>query len=58
MKTSLLDVFKENTDHKLLKMLIEEYKNSIGLTEDEMVDKLVLKMKEVFEERVDAANPA
>jgi hypothetical protein len=58
MSTSLLDVFQESTDHELLKVLIEEFKNYLDFTEDEMVDRLVSKMMDVFEERYNAANPA
>ncbi|MFC2054331.1 hypothetical protein ACFLV7_08555 [Chloroflexota bacterium] len=58
MKTSLLDVFQESNEHELLKVLIEEYKNSLDLTEDELVDCLVSKMRDVFEERYNAASPA
>ncbi len=56
MRTSLLDVFQESTDHELLKVLIEEFKNSQDLTEDELVNRLVSKMKDVIEERNNATN--
>ena len=54
MRVVLLNDFQESVDHELLKVLIAEYKKSLDATEDEIVDRLVTKMKNVFEEGLDA----
>jgi len=55
---SLLANFRESIDYELLKQLIEEYEYSFNLTEDELIERLVSLMKEIFEERYNATNPA
>ena len=52
--TSRLNEFQKSTEHELLIELIEEYKRSIDLNENELVDRLVTKMKDIFEERYNA----
>jgi hypothetical protein len=54
-KSMLLEKFMHETEDELLRMLIQTYTNSLDLSEDERVELLVAKLKEIFEERNNAS---
>ena len=58
MATIVLNKFKDNTDHELLKSLIDVYSELLSVSEDEQVNGLVEKLKTIFEEKSNANHSA
>ena len=56
LDSELLHHFQQDTDNLLIRRLIEAYKNSLNLPQDEQVNRLVEEMKEIFEEKSNASN--